>query len=138
MRRYRVMISRSERESAVVEVGAWEVDVLRAVHGPSNVSVGEVVTDRQPYPDPVGEFDRLCRRYGSDRENGGAPYAQQVYGGLGADRIRQLIEDEIASEGGKVKQRIAPAPPSEMIPVIRRGGKNVKAKADSGPTEIAE
>lgn len=111
MRRVNVKIQRSERESVQIQVGAWEVDVVRFVFGPQNVEVGEVVETKGEYPDPTAEFERLSQRYGADRENGGAPFVAQVYGGMGAARLAELIERERAIGVGELEERAAePAP----------------------------
>jgi hypothetical protein len=122
VRRIQVIIVRSERESAALSVGAWEIDILRLVHGAQNVAVGEAITDKSEYPDASTEFDRLCRRYGEDRENGGAPYAAQVFGAMGANRLADLIEREQGIEEGTVDF----APPVVVPPPARKPKKTSK------------
>lgn len=127
MRRITVSIGRSERESAQISVGAWEVDILRLVHGPQHVQVVGNTTDGNDYPDPQVEFERLCKRYGEDRENGGAPFAAQIFGAMGASRVAELMEHEQAIEDGTYVEPVA-------APVAQRQGKQQrKVKVPAAP-----
>jgi hypothetical protein len=84
-------------------VPAWEVEVLRAVHGEGvNALPGEVLVDRR-VPDAADEFRRLLNRYGSARDEGGAvgqPFVALVFGqfGVGTARLAKAIADATVAD----------------------------------------
>lgn len=99
-----VKVRMSELHTQQLIVGSWEVPVLKAVHGDEFVKeVSAVSQDREP-PDAQEEYQRLERRYGLDREQGGLPYVAQVYGqhGAGVERLQDAIDR--AAAAGKKKQ----------------------------------
>lgn len=103
MRLVNLRVTRNEREVMPLTVPSWEVDVVRAVHGPEQVEVMGEIEDAREYPEAGQEYDRLSRRYGVDRdENGqGGPFVAQVYGGNAHQRLAQLIEIERQREVSK-------------------------------------
>lgn len=99
-----VQVRMSELHTQQLTVGAWEVPVLQAVHGSEDVHIiGSVSQDREP-PEAAEEYQRLERRYGIDREQGGVSYVAQVYGqhGVGVERLQDAIDR--AAAAGKKKQ----------------------------------
>ena len=116
IRHVKVQIRRNETVSLVNSFPAWEIPVLKAVHGDDAVEViGERLVDRPP-PDAQDEFVRLNDRYRRARnEDGslGTPFLHQVYGELGVDRLRAAIEDAVteAPEGDLVGEVEPPKAP---------------------------
>lgn len=130
MRLVQVKITQSEVQSSQLEVGAWEVDVLRMIHGPNNVEIVGESRCKRAYPDPAAELDRLHRRYGARNDEGGTPVnsgVSAVYGLNGADRIAEIIEREQSIEDGTY---VAPAPKAARAanPAPVRAGKKVAGK----------
>lgn len=78
-----VDIRRSELSVIRVTVTAWELPILKAVHGNLNVTpISESALLAEP-PQAEAELERLTGRYGRERrEDGsqGVPFAEAVYG----------------------------------------------------------
>ena len=99
-----VNVRLSELHTQQLEVGAWEVPVIEAVHGSADVEVvGELVDDRT-IPEAVDEFQRLLNRYKGDPEQGGEPYVVQVYGQhrAGVESLARAIEASQPAEARTV------------------------------------
>lgn len=95
MRLVEVSITRSEHSTIIEFFGAWEIPVLKAVHGEENVvETGRVKDVDREVPDAKAEFDRLARRYGVDKEDSGQPWASLAYAGARGIRDLQLAIDE--------------------------------------------
>jgi len=95
----------NELHTQRVEVPAWEVPVLEAVHGASVSVTSERLFDR-PAPGAEDEFRRLANRYReATNEDGskGIPYVASVYGqfGVGTANLGRAIAaaTEEASQG---------------------------------------
>jgi hypothetical protein len=102
-----VHIRMSELASQQLTVGTWEVPILAVVHG-GNLSVVDAVEVDEDAPDAQQEYERLERRYGVDREEGGLPYVAQVYGQhmAGVQQLQRAIEGAVidAKPKGKAKE----------------------------------
>jgi hypothetical protein len=92
-----VRVKMSETSKRNLEVVAWEVPVLMAVHeGKCKVLDGEKLVARDP-PEVGYEFDRLARRYKEPRTEDGAvqstPYVALIYGtgSIGVGRLAEAI-----------------------------------------------
>lgn len=76
-------IRHNELSTLHVDVPAWELPVLQAVHGGSVVETGEFLVDRDP-PSAADEFERLTNRYkeapGEDGSISKLPFVAAVYG----------------------------------------------------------
>ncbi len=111
-----VDIRRNEGATIRNSFPAWEIPVLKVVHGEDSVSeIGERLVARDP-PEPHDEFTRLNTRYKrshNDDGSQGTPYTHMVYGELGVAKLAQainaaiteapqgdLVGDPISSVGG--------------------------------------
>jgi hypothetical protein len=131
VRLVQVRVTQSEVQSSQLEVGAWEVDVLRVIHGPQNVEVVGESSCKRDYPDPAAELDRLHRRYGARNDEGGTPVnsgVSAVYGVNGAERIAEIIEREQSIEDGTYEEP-APKPARVAKPAPVRVPKKAANKA---------
>jgi hypothetical protein len=94
----------SETSKRNLQVVAWELPVLMAVHeGKCKVLDGERLIDR-PAPDAGYEFDRLERRYGAPRTDNGeiapTPYVALVYGAgsIGVGRLQEAMRAHVITD----------------------------------------
>lgn len=124
MRFAKVRVARSEAFVQTVTVGAWEVPLLRAVHGEGTVQIiGEQDDKRREYPDAATEFERLSTKYGSP---GGSTtsYAQAIYGHDGAGLAKAIAE---AAEDEKNRAPV-PVPAAQIVDPAVRGYLAAEAK----------
>lgn len=105
----KVEIRRNESHTLPLEVAAWEVPILQAVHGDVEV-IEEKLVDREA-PDAADEFARLANRYGQVRnEDGGKgiPYVASVYGNFGpgtatlARAIKAAVVETVTREQAQI------------------------------------
>lgn len=135
MRVLQVRITRSERESAQIEVGAWEAEVIRYIYGDNNVEVVGKSTDKREYPDPATELDRLHRRYGARNDEGGTPAnnaVAAVYGPMGLERLSEIIEREQQIEEGTYEE-----PEAKPVRVAKPAPVRAAKKA-AGKPQVSE
>ena len=92
-----VRVKMTETSKRNLEVVAWEVPVLMAVHeGKCKVLDGEKLVARDS-PEAGYEFDRLARRYKEPRNEDGAvtatPFVALIYGtgSIGVGRLAEAI-----------------------------------------------
>jgi hypothetical protein len=112
IRHITVDIRRNEGATIRNSFAAWEIPVLKVVHGEDAVTViGEKLVNRDP-PEPHDEFTRLNTRYKRGRNDDGSqgtPYVHMVYGELGVAKLAQAISDAVteAPEGDLVGDPIS-------------------------------
>lgn len=99
-----VEIRRSELSTIRSTVPAWELPLLRAVHGVANLTPVEEGKKDAPLPETEPEFERLANRYGRERKDDGSvgdPIVEAVYGKFeaGLMALRRNI-DAAAISGG--------------------------------------
>jgi hypothetical protein len=90
-----VDIRRNEGATIRNSFPAWEIPILKVVHGDDNVTiVSDKLVNREP-PEAHDEFTRLNDRYKRSKgEDGspGTPFTHMVYGELGVQRLQQAID----------------------------------------------
>ncbi len=95
IRHVHVSIRRNEGATINNSFPAWEIPILKVVHGEDAIEVlGEKLVARDP-PEPHDEFTRLNTRYKRGRnEDGsqGTPFVHMVYGELGVAKLAAAIE----------------------------------------------
>ncbi len=104
-----VDIRRNEGATIRNSFPAWELPILKVVHGEDSVTeVGEKLVNRDP-PEAHDEFTRLNNRYKRSKADDGAqstPYVHMVYGELGVAKLQAAIDACVteAPEGDLVGQ----------------------------------
>ncbi len=104
-----VDIRRNEGATIRNSFPAWELPILKVVHGEDSVTeVGEKLVNRDP-PEAHDEFTRLNNRYKRSKDDSGqqgTPYVHMVYGELGVAKLQAAIEASVtaAPEGDLVGQ----------------------------------
>lgn len=113
----KVKVRRSPQHVQHVEVPAWELPVLQAVHGAGVTVEGERFLARE-LPDADTEFSRLSRRYKHPESSPEAPYVSQVYGAFGPGVMK--LRDEIARAAPKAEEAgsAAPAEMEDVDPLV--------------------
>jgi hypothetical protein len=100
IRHITVDIRRNEGATIRNSFPAWEVPILKVVHGEDSVTeIGEKLVNRDP-PEAHDEFTRLNNRYKRSRADDGAqgtPYTHQVYGELGVAKLQQAIDAAVTA-----------------------------------------
>jgi hypothetical protein len=95
-----VDIRRNEGATVRNSFPAWEIPILKVVHGEDAITVmGEKLVNREP-PEAHDEFTRLNNRYrrGSNEDGSqGTPYVHMVYGELGVQKLQQAIEAAVTA-----------------------------------------
>jgi hypothetical protein len=102
----KIDIKRSELTTIHREVPAWELPILKAIHGFVNVAVLENTVRDAVVPDAETEFERLKGRYGRSRNEDGSvgmPFVEAVYGQF-ASGVMQL---ERNMEAATVREQAA-------------------------------
>lgn len=98
IRHITVDIRRNEGATIRNSFPAWEIPILKVVHGEDSVTeVGEKLVAREP-PEAHDEFTRLNNRYKRSRDEGGqqsTPFTHMVYGELGVQKLSQAINDAV-------------------------------------------
>src|SRR4051812_24719183 len=101
-----VDIRRSELTTVSATVPAWELPILQALHGRTNVQVtGQGTKDVETLPETETEFERLTARYGRERREDGSlgmPLCEAVYGQFqpGIMNLQRNIDAATISAGG--------------------------------------
>lgn len=108
-------IAATEHTKHRVEVAAWEVPVLEALHGGENIEEVDGFTVDRDAPDAAEEFQRLAARYkkGDGME---VPYVASVYGNhtVGINALRAAITEATTEEQeDAVIECIVPITPAE-------------------------
>jgi len=95
-----VDIRRNEGATVRNSFPAWEIPILKVVHGDDAiVEMGDKLVDRDP-PEAHDEFTRLNTRYKRSRADDGAqstPYVHMVYGELGVAKLAQAIKESVVA-----------------------------------------
>lgn len=112
MRYIEVLVNRDERLSIPRQVPAWEVPVLRLVHGEEKIEEREYIdVPQRDYPDAGDEFNRLVQRYGEDVATE-TPFVAMVYGHAprGVQALAEAIQKERDAEPVSVEvEEVDPA-----------------------------
>lgn len=100
IRHVTVDIRRNEGATIRNSFPAWEIPILKVVHGEDSVTeVGEKLVEREP-PEAHDEFTRLNNRYKRSRGESGeqsTPFTHMVYGELGVAKLAQAIQAAVAA-----------------------------------------
>lgn len=95
-----VDIRRNEGATVRNSFPAWEIPILKVVHGEDAITeMGEKLVDREP-PEAHDEFTRLNTRYKRSRADDGAqstPYVHMVYGELGVAKLGAAIAASVVA-----------------------------------------
>lgn len=94
-------------------VPAWEVPILQAVW-PETQEIRDIVVESHRTLTAAGEFDRLTRVYGAERDEGGKqglPIVAAVYGqhGMGLAALKAAMQSSVLDESTPVTP--PPVPP---------------------------
>lgn len=107
-----------------LQIPAWEVPVLQAVH-PESTEVGDIVREKKVAPNSNAEHARLVALYGAETTEGGSRglnYVDAVYGqhAAGLARLREAMQAAVLpAETPVTPPEVAPEISSDLMEAIK-------------------